>query len=74
MSLTKVAGKSGAAVVTTNRYPAVKGEIVRISCEVRGRGSVVVGLDHYAKGGALEQIKASPFDPNFESGRTMAAA
>ena len=51
MSLTKVAGKSGAAVVTTNRYPAVKGEIVRVSCEVRGRGSVVVGLDHYAEGG-----------------------
>ena len=51
MSLTKVVGRSGAAVVTTNRYPAVKGEIVRVSCEVRGRGSVVVGLDHYAEGG-----------------------
>ena len=57
MSLTKVAGKSGAAVVTTNRYPAVKGEIVRISCEVRGQGSVVVGLDHYAKGGRWNKSK-----------------
>ena len=51
MSLTKVGGRSGAAVVTTNRYPAVRGEIVRVSCEVRGRGSVIVGLDHYAEGG-----------------------
>ena len=55
MTLSNVVGRSGSAVVTTNRYPAVKGEIVRISCEVRGKGAVVIGLDHYAAGGVWNQ-------------------
>lgn len=51
MTLSNVTGRSGTAVVTTNRYPAVKGEKVRISCEVKGRGTAIIGLDHYADGG-----------------------
>ena len=55
LTLSDATGPSGGALMTAEKFAAVSGDVVKVSCELKGTGVAAVELNHYAEDGGWNQ-------------------